>query len=191
MAEETKTNVTETNEGANPPAEATPAQGQPQTFDDVLKNKEHQSEFDRRVTKAIETARAKWDGEFEEKLNAKIAEANKLAKMTADEKAKFERDKQEADYNKRLAEVTKRELKAEAKEQFASDGLPTELADVLVYTDAEACKASMDAVKTAFNAAVEKAVNDRLRGNTPKTGAQLPDADKMSDEEYYSAKLKK
>lgn len=145
MADETKTNVTETNEGAKAQAEATPAQGQTQTFDDVLKNKEHQSEFDRRVTKAIETAKAKWDGEFEEKLSAKIAEANKLAKMTADEKAKFEREKQEADYNKRLAEVTKRELKAEAKDQLASDGLSTQSLRLSVPDCAK-----KDALKASF-----------------------------------------
>ena len=161
------------------------------TFDDILSDKEYQSEFDRRVAKALETAKTKWDEGFEKALGEKIAEANKLAKMSADEKAKFEREKQEEDYKKRLAEVTKRELKAEAREQLVRDGLPAELAETLIYTDADSCKASMDAVKSAFNAAVEKAIDSKLKGGIPKDGAQAPDYDNMSDEEYYKTILKK
>lgn len=36
-----------------------PAQATPQTFDDVLQDKTMQAEFDRRITKAIQTAQAK------------------------------------------------------------------------------------------------------------------------------------
>ena len=32
----------------------------PQTFDDVLKDKGYQAEFDRRISKALETAKTKW-----------------------------------------------------------------------------------------------------------------------------------
>ena len=34
---------------------------QEKTFDEILKNKEYQAEFDRRVQKAINTAKAKWE----------------------------------------------------------------------------------------------------------------------------------
>ncbi|MBP3922847.1 MAG: hypothetical protein J6D27_07775 [Ruminiclostridium sp.] len=33
------------------------------TFDEVLKNKDYQSEFDKRITKALETAKEKWETE--------------------------------------------------------------------------------------------------------------------------------
>ena len=49
----------------------------------------------------------------------------------------------------------------------------------------------MDAVKSAFNAAVEKAIDSKLKGGIPKDGAQTPDYDNMSDEEYYKTILKK
>ena len=48
-----------------------------QTFDEMLSNKEYQAEFDRRVSKAIETAKAKW----QEINDAEKSEADKLAKM--------------------------------------------------------------------------------------------------------------
>lgn len=163
----------------------------PQTFDDILENREYQAEFDKRVSKAIETAKTKWNEDFDKKLTHELEEAEKLAKMSADEKLKFERQKQEKDYNDRLAAVTMRELKAEAKEQLVSKGLPAELAETLNYTSAESCKASMEAVEKAFGIAVENAVNGRLKGAIPKAAAQAPNYDAMSDDEYYKTTLKK
>lgn len=175
-----------------PPGENTRAVTDAQTFDDMLSNKNYQAEFDKRVAKALETAKNKWDDEFEKNLNSKLAEAEKLAKMSAEEKMKFEREKQEKDYNKRVADITKRELKAEAKEQLAENGFPSELAEAIIYTDADSCKASMEAVTKAFGAAVEKAVNERLKRKAPGSSqGNTPDYDAMSDDEYYASKLKK
>lgn len=150
--------------------EGTAAAGEastPPTFDELLKNKDYQSEFDKRVNKALETARTKWD----EQKKAELTEQEKLAKMKADEKAQYEREKQEKQLQEREAEITKRELMASAKETLIEKGLPPELAVILNCTGADACKESLDAVETAFKAAVEKAVNDKLRSPTPKLGA--------------------
>ena len=136
------------------------------TFDDVLKNKAFQSEFDRRVNKAIETAKTKWDAD----AKAQADEAAKLAKMTADKKAEYEREKREKELADREAAIVKRELHAEAVTQFTEKGLPAGLADILDLTSADNCKKSMEAVEKAFNEAVEKKVNDKLKGSTPKTG---------------------
>jgi molecular chaperone GrpE (heat shock protein) len=160
------------------------------SFDDFLKDSKNQSEFDKRVAKAIETRQAKWQAEYDQKIEAAKSEAAKLAKMTADQKAEYERQKNEADYQKRLAELTERELKATAKETLVEEGLPVELADVLNYKDADSCKASIDSVKKAFQSAVEKSVNDKLRGSGAPKGAgnnqSSVDTDKMSDAEFYA-----
>lgn len=151
---------------------------QEQTFDDVLKgNKAYQSEFDKRVAKAQETAlqnaRQKWEAD----AKAQADEAAKLAKMKADEKAEYERQKREKELSDREAAITKRELHAEAVSQLVEQGLPASLADLLDYTNAENCKNSMEAAKKAFNEAVEKSVNDKLKGTTPKTGAENQSGD--------------
>ncbi len=161
-----------TNQNANAEGTGTQAgaEQKPQTFDDILSNKEYQSGFDKRVAKAIETAKVKWNDGFEKTLEEKLSEAQKLAKMNADQKAQYEREQAEAKLAQREAEITKRELKATAKDTLLSKGLPIELADALVYTDADACNTSMEAVTKAFEQAVTKAVNDRLRQDPPKTG---------------------
>lgn len=153
-------------DGTNVPASGTEPPAQP-TFDEMLKDKAYQAEFDRRMSKAIDTAKAKWDKEAEEKAD----EAAKLAKMTADEKAKHESAKREKALADREAAVAKRELTAEAISQLTEKGLPAELAKCLDYSSADNCKASMEAVEKAFGAAVDAAVNERLKGSVPKFGA--------------------
>ena len=44
--------------------------------------------------------------------------------------------------------------------------IDTDLLEFLDYTDAETCKASIDKLSTAWNKAIEKAVNDRIKTNT-------------------------
>ena len=144
--------------------------GEQKTFDDLLKDKTYQSEFDKKVAKALETAKTKWDADAQLKLETAKTEAEKLAKMNAEQKAQYEKEKQESDFNKRLADLTARELKATAKETLAEKGLPLDLAEVLSYTDADACRKSIEAVQKAFQTAVEKAVNEKLRGDGPPKG---------------------
>lgn len=130
------------------------------TFDDMLKDKDMQSEFDKRVSKALETAKTKWQKDADEKLS----EAKKLEKMNAEQKAEYQRKQTEE-------KLAKRELMAEAKVQLADKGLPVGLAAVLDYTGADECKTSIETVSKAFAEAVESAVNERMKGNPPKAGS--------------------
>ena len=143
------------------------AAGAPVSFDDFLKDPKNQAEFDRRVGKALETNRSKMQADIEAKIQEARTEAEKLAKMNAEQKAEYEKEKREKELADREASITKRELAATAKEQLAEKGLPLSLADVLNYSSAEACAASIDAVGKAFQEAVEKAVTERLAGGKP------------------------
>ena len=51
---------------------------------------------------------------------------------------------------------------------LASNNLPIEFADFLIAESDEATTQRVDLFKNAFNDAVEKLVNERLRGNVPK-----------------------
>ena len=59
------------------------SEGGEKSFDDILKDKKYQSEFDRRVAKALETAKVKWDTEKATELENARTEAEKLSKMKA------------------------------------------------------------------------------------------------------------
>ena len=111
----------------------------PPSFDDFLKTGDNQAEFDRRLQKAINTAVTNEQKKWQAMTDDKLSEAEKLAKMTEEEKTKYLQQKREKNLTDREAAVTRKELMAEAKNTLASDNLPVELAEVLDYTDADSC----------------------------------------------------
>lgn len=143
---------------------------EPPSFDDLLKGG-HQAEFDRRVQKAIDTALTNAQEKWQALTDDKLSEAEKLAKMTKEEKADYLTKKHEKELADREAGITRRELMAEAKNTLAEKKLPVGLAEVLNYTDADSCNKSIAVVEKAFQEAVETGVQERLKGGTPPTKA--------------------
>ena len=162
-------------EGDNPPS-----------FDDFLKTGGNQAEFDRRVQKAVNTAVTNAQEKWQALTDDKLSEAEKLAKMTKEEKAQYMQQKREKELADREAAITRKELMAEAKNTLASDGLPQELAEVLDYSDADTCKKSMEKVKEVFQRAVETAVEEKLKGGKPPKKAPGGDAQKALEEQVYN-----
>lgn len=139
----------------------------PVSFDDFLKGDGNQAEFDRRVQKAVNTAVTKAQQKWQALADENLSEAEKLAKMTKEEKAQYLQQKKEKELINREAEITRKELMAEAKNTLVEKKLPAGLADVLNYADADSCSKSISAVEKAFQEAVETAVQDRLKGGKP------------------------
>lgn len=158
----------------------------PPSFDDFLKTGGNQAEFDRRVQKAVNTAVTKAQEKWQALADDKLSEAEKLAKMTKEEKAQYMQQKREKELADREAAITRKELMAEAKNTLASDGLPQELAEVLNYSDADTCKKSMEKVKEVFQRAVETAVEEKLKGGKPPKKAPGGDAQKALEEQVYN-----
>lgn len=162
-----------TDAGADEGSNTGGTDNQTPSFDDVLSQNNYKAEFDKRLKEAIQTAQTEW----ETKQQEKITEAEKLKKMNADEKAKYEQDKRTKELDKREKDITTRELKAQAYETLAEKNLPKELIDTLNFSDAESCNASIEAVEKAFQNAVKKAVEDRLRGSKPVKPAEQTGGD--------------
>ena len=116
-----------------------------------------QEELDKILNKKF----AQWQKKTEEakaeaERKAKLTEAEKLA----EERKEFERMKMQFEYEQRVNSTSK---------VLASNNLPIEFADFLIAENDEATTQRVDLFKTAFNEAVEKAITQRLKGNTPKT----------------------
>lgn len=131
---------------------------------------EQQAELDRILGERLGKAQTKWEKDFQVKLEAATTEAQKLAKMNADQKAEYERQKQADDLATRESDITRRELRATALETLAEKGMPKQLADILNYSDADSTNKSLEAVEKAFRESVEVGVNERLKGDTPRGG---------------------
>ena len=102
-----------------------------------------------------------------------VSEAEKLAKMDAQQKAEYERDQ----LQKRVAELEKKENRAEmgkvARGMLNEDGIniPDDLVNMIITTDAESTKTNVQQFSKLFKAAVQDAVKEALKGKTPGTGS--------------------
>lgn len=141
-------------------------EGNGPTFDEFLASG-HQAEFDRRIQKAVNTAVSNAREKWEILTDDRVSEAEKLAKMTNQEKTQYLQNKKEKELADREAQITRRELMATAKNTLTEKGIPLEMAEILNYADAESCNKSIAAVEKAFQASVEKAVGERLKGGDP------------------------
>lgn len=141
-----------------------------------------QEEVDKIVQGRIAKERKSWEKQLEEQQT----EAQKLEKMSEKEKKKYQEEKRIKDLDDREAAITRRELTAQAKVQLADKGIPTELAEILILTDADSCKKSIETVEKAFQTAVQRAVEERIKGREPMKKAK--DA-KLTDEELVYQKM--
>lgn len=141
-----------------------------------------QEEVDKIVQGRIAKERKSWEKQLQEQQT----EAQKLEKMGEKEKKKYQEEKRIKDLDDREAAITRRELTAQAKVQLADKGIPTELAEILILTDADSCKKSIETVEKAFQTAVQRAVEERIKGREPMKKAK--DA-KLTDEELVYQKM--
>lgn len=164
MADEVNTEETNTD------TETTDNQEQTATQDDKLTftPKEFDSEVDKRIANALQTAKSKWDEEKQEE----ISNAEKLAKMSAAERKEAEDNAKQETLDKREKELNMREYRYEAKHQLEENGLPDSFVDMVLSEDAETTKNNIGAIKAEFDKAIEAAVNEKLKGNNPKAGGR-------------------
>ena len=158
-------------EGNAPGQQTTPPRDEPRFT---------QADVDRAVAQRL--ARAQRDAE--QRINAARdegrSEAERLAQMTEAQRIKHERERaenaareRETRLSEREADITRRELRAEAIDTLTSRGLPRELEQLLNYQNADACSASIDAIERVFRAAVQKGVDERInqsRNPLPRSG---------------------
>ena len=124
-------------------------------LDDLIQRKS-----DARVTQALKT---------QEKKNAdKLKEAEKLAKMSADEKYAYELEQREKLIEQRELELALAENKNACAKILADKGLSLALVDFCVDTNADVMSDNIKKLDSAFKASVKAEVEKRLSSNTPK-----------------------
>ena len=154
-----------------------------------------QSELDSIIEKRLSKERAKW----EKKVKEEADEAARMAKMS-------EAEKQEALFNKRVKELEEREeafnqqqkalqqekMLNETKNQLMTRGLPLDFADKVMADTAEGTLANIDAFEKQWQAAINNAVDSRLKGTTPTSPLRKnkpnKDVSKMSFSEFAEHK---
>ena len=122
-----------------------------------------QSQADSRVTKAVQTARMKWEAE----QTAAQDEATRLAKMTENERIKYQLEKDRRALEEEKAQFNRERLMVETAKQMVAGGLP-DLSAFVTGKDADTTKNNLEAVSGILSAWKQEQINGAMRGTPPK-----------------------
>ena len=141
------------------------------TFDEMLSDKAMQAEYDRRMQKALNTAKEKWQAEAE----AEKAEAEKLANMKAEEKLQYELAKEKENTKDAVAKLKAYELKEEALKKAQEKNIPVGLLELVNFmnSDSEKVENDLNNLQAVFSAELQKAINEKLKQTPPTAGGAV------------------
>jgi membrane protein involved in colicin uptake len=162
----------EINNTVNTPAQT---EGQPEQQtkpEKTYTQKELEAEADRRANKAVETALKNYtEKELPKILQEERTEAEKLAKMNADQKAQYEREKlegtlkaKESELNARAAEYARKEMDMQVKDILSEKGFPPNLSILIQAQNAEEATEKIGVLEEYLKTAVTDMTNNLLRG---------------------------
>ncbi len=142
------------------------------------------------LNKIITAEKSKALEDFKNKAESERTEAEKVAKMRSDEKIEYEKGKALKERDSALAELNSYKLKDEAVKIAAEKNIPNSLVDLINYktATAEDVKNALDNISKTFSAEVEKALADKLKGNSPR---QVATNVGSSEQQYLDTKYAK
>lgn len=163
----------------NTKPEGAPTEQEKFTFTQEELEKKLQSEADRRVTQA----KSKWEKEYQEKVKYERREAERLAKLSEDERQRELDERYKNELSKREKELLVKEMKLAAVDILTEKRLPVKFSDILIGETAEETQEKIKNFETAFRDEVERAVNDRLKSTTsaPSSGTKSSKSFNMND----------
>lgn len=160
------------------------------SFDEFLKDAKNQSEFDKRVAKALETQRTNLLAEHEKSLQEAKKEADKLAKMNADQKKEYELEQIKAENERLKAENLANTLRAEASNRLEKAEITAskDMLDLVLGKDQDTTEANVDKLVAIIQAEVKKGEQKRATGSTPPS--YKPNGGAMTEIEKRLAKYR-
>lgn len=123
---------------------------------------------DEDVNRILNAKFAKWQKDQEKKAS----EEKKLAAMNAQERVEAERDKYQSELEELKSKVVISENVSEARRMCQDKGVNVsdDILSMLVTSDAEHTKATMDSFISMYQKDLSNAVKEALKGNSPTKG---------------------
>lgn len=120
----------------------------------------------------LEAMKADLEKEYQEKLEVAkkegMSEAERLAKLTEEEKLKETLKNLQEENNKFKQGEELRKLKDEAVKCLEDEKLPSTFADIVLGKDADTTRENIKVLKETFSKAVQSEVEERLKGPSLK-----------------------
>ena len=161
------------NNTQNTEPQAEPAAQEPQQTGERMFT---QAEVDEIIGKRLAKERAK----HEQEVATKVSEAERLAKLTGDEKikeeikiAQEELNRTKKEFAAMKAEFDQQQMLAQVTKELNARNLPIGMADKMIGKDAETTKANIDAFETTWKQSLEAAIKNEIKGNASSPRLEL------------------
>ena len=128
-----------------------------------------QPEGDTRVS----TATQKIISDYEAKAKEQEEEAKRLAQLSAEERANEIQRQKDEEVAKLKAELRRRDLEGDTISRLNEEGIDISFKSFLMGNDEETTNTNIKTFKEVFNNEVQKRVEERLKGKTPKAGGSI------------------
>lgn len=121
------------------------------------------------VNKILDRKFAEW----QKKQQKAVDEAQKLATMSATQKAEYERDQLKKELDDLRRASARSEMSKTARKMLSDKGINVsdDLLSMMIADDAEHTKNAVDGFSKMFAEALEAAVKERLKGEPPRRGS--------------------
>ncbi len=126
-----------------------------------------QTDMDNVAGKIRSEEKAKNEQAIKDAVANAIAEYERNAKLTEEEREKEAKSKREAELKAREEKITLRERKLEAQELLQAKHIPIDLVDFVVDLDETKTKENIEKLAETYNKSVETGVTDKLKGTPP------------------------
>lgn len=126
----------------------------------------------RRIDEALASAKVKWEKDYKRKAEAAKKEAERLSKLSDDERTKAELESSRKELEVKEQELKKKELKLEMVKVLSDRKIPVEFMDYLIAEDSESTMSRITTFEKAYKKAIENGVNEKLKGKASKAGTQ-------------------
>lgn len=123
------------------------------------------------LNESLEQYKKDIEEQYKAKYEAEYKEKELMLGMTEAEKMAYLNSKEKLDLEAKEKELLARELKLDAQDMLKKEDMPIELVGVLNLNSKEELENSFNVLKGCFKEALEKAINNKLRGTlTPING---------------------
>ena len=144
--------------------------------------------MDKLAAKVRAEEKAKSEKAIKDAVANAMAEYDRQAKLTQEEKDKEAKAKREKELADRESQITLRERKLEAATALSEKGVPIEFVDYVVDVDAEKQSNKIEKFAKEYAKAVEKGVTDKLKGTPPTDfGSSGASGSEKKDMKSYKA----
>lgn len=133
-----------------------------------------QDEVNDLIAKRVNEINAKNEEKTAKAIQNALADYERKAKLSDEEKNREEQEKLKADLANKERDLLIRENRAEAREILQEKSMSSVFVDYVVDEDLEKTKENIDKFEKTWNEAVAKEVDKKLAGNTPVNPSSKP-----------------